>query len=52
MNINEQKISGPKFTVVGKPEIGAVSPLSGPKGAEMIINGLLLVKNLMKIRFL
>ena len=46
VNINEQKISGPKFTVVGKPEIGAVSPLSGPKGAEMIINGLLFSKEL------
>jgi hypothetical protein len=46
VNINEQKISGPKFTVVGKPEIGAISPLSGPKGAEMIISGLLFSKEL------
>ncbi|HAE68333.1 MAG TPA: hypothetical protein DCG77_14245, partial [Sphingobacterium sp.] len=46
VNINEQKISGPKFTVVGKPEIGAVSPLSGPKGAEMTISGLLFSKEL------
>ncbi|SPZ83754.1 Serine/threonine-protein kinase pknD [Sphingobacterium multivorum] len=35
-----------KFTVVGKPEIGAVSPLSGPKGAEMTISGLLFSKEL------
>ncbi|MFD2555503.1 IPT/TIG domain-containing protein [Sphingobacterium tabacisoli] len=39
VNINTQKITGPAFTVVGKPIIGAVSPLSGPKGAEMTING-------------
>jgi streptogramin lyase len=39
VNINEQKIIGPAFTVVGKPLIGTVSPLSGPKGAEMTING-------------
>ncbi|RKO69405.1 hypothetical protein D7322_21840 [Sphingobacterium puteale] len=44
VNINEQKISGPVFTVVGKPVIEAVSPLSGPKGAEMTINGLLFSK--------
>lgn len=39
VNINDQKIVGPAFTVVGKPLIGTVSPLSGPKGAEMTING-------------
>lgn len=44
VNINEQKISGPTFTVVGKPIIDAVSPLSGPKGAEMTISGLLFSK--------
>jgi len=46
VNINEQKISGPKFTVVGKPQIASVSPLSGPKGAEMTISGMLFSKEL------
>lgn len=39
VNINGQKITGPAFTVVGKPVISVVSPLSGPKGAVMTISG-------------
>jgi hypothetical protein len=39
VNINGQKITGPAFTVVGKPVINIVSPLSGPKGVEMVITG-------------
>lgn len=39
VNINNQKITGPAFTVVGKPIIGTVSPLSGPKDVEMTISG-------------
>lgn len=39
VNINNQKIPGPAFTVVGKPLVQSVTPLSGPKGAEMTIAG-------------
>ena len=39
VNINGQKITGPAFTVVGKPVINIVSPLSGPQGAVMTITG-------------
>lgn len=39
VNINGQKITGPAFTAVGKPVISVVSPLSGPGGAVMTING-------------
>ncbi|MBE9586220.1 IPT/TIG domain-containing protein [Mucilaginibacter sp. JRF] len=39
VTINGQKITGQRFTVVGKPVIGIVSPLSGPKGTEMTIQG-------------
>ncbi|MBO9636489.1 MAG: IPT/TIG domain-containing protein [Chitinophagaceae bacterium] len=39
VNINGQKITGPAFTVVGKPVINVVSPLSGPQGAVMTITG-------------
>ncbi len=39
VNINGQKITGPAFTVVGKPVISVVSPLSGPQGAVMTITG-------------
>ncbi|WP_293304867.1 IPT/TIG domain-containing protein [Pedobacter sp. UBA5917] len=41
VNINGQKITGPVFTVVAPPSIGIVTPLSGPKGAEMTISGTL-----------
>ncbi|MFZ4860746.1 IPT/TIG domain-containing protein [Sphingobacterium sp. Mn56C] len=46
VNINSQKITGPAFTVVGKPIIQTVSPLSGPKGAEMTITGDIFSKEL------
>ncbi|MBC9913496.1 IPT/TIG domain-containing protein [Chitinophaga varians] len=39
VNINGQKIVGPAFTVVPPPVIRLVSPLSGPAGAEMTIDG-------------
>lgn len=40
VNINGQKIAGPVFTVVAPPTIQIVTPLSGPKGAEMTISGI------------
>jgi hypothetical protein len=39
VNINGQKITGPTFSVVAAPSIQVVTPLSGPKGSEMIISG-------------
>ncbi|MBC8988117.1 IPT/TIG domain-containing protein [Pedobacter sp. N36a] len=39
VNINGQKIAGPVFRVVAAPTIQVVTPLSGPKGAEMTISG-------------
>ncbi|SKA03749.1 IPT/TIG domain-containing protein [Chitinophaga eiseniae] len=39
VTINGQKIVGPSFTVVPPPSLRLVSPLSGPAGAEMIIDG-------------
>ncbi|WP_256009830.1 IPT/TIG domain-containing protein [Desertivirga xinjiangensis] len=39
VNINGQKTTGPIFTVVAPPSIEMVTPLSGPKGAEMTISG-------------
>lgn len=39
VNINGQKITGPAFTVVGKPVLNVVSPLSGPQGSVMTITG-------------
>ncbi len=39
VTINGQKIVGPAFTVVPPPTLRLVSPLSGPAGAEMIIEG-------------
>ncbi|RFZ95476.1 hypothetical protein D0C36_08115 [Mucilaginibacter conchicola] len=39
VTINGQKITGQTFTVVGKPVINTVSPLSGPKGTQMTIQG-------------
>lgn len=39
VTINSQKITGPGFTVVAKPLVQMVSPLSGPKGTEMTIDG-------------
>nr|WP_121271002.1 IPT/TIG domain-containing protein [Pedobacter schmidteae] len=44
VNINGQKTTGPTFTVVAPPSIQVVTPLSGPKGAEMIISGALFSK--------
>jgi hypothetical protein len=41
VNINGQKITGPVFNVVAPPSIQVVTPLSGPKGAEMTITGTL-----------
>jgi len=41
VNINGQKTTGPTFTVVAPPAIEVVTPLSGPRGAEMIITGAL-----------
>ncbi|MQP26366.1 hypothetical protein GEO21_02395 [Sphingobacterium faecium] len=46
VNINNQKTTGPSFTVVDKPVIQTVTPLSGPKGAQMTINGSLFSKEL------
>lgn len=40
VTINGQKTSGPTFTIVPKPQIGTVTPLSGPAGTEMSISGL------------
>ncbi|ETZ24875.1 hypothetical protein N824_01200 [Pedobacter sp. V48] len=37
---NDQKVTGPLFTVVPMPVIESVTPLSGPSGAEMTILGL------------
>ncbi|MGN7720451.1 IPT/TIG domain-containing protein [Chitinophaga sp. 22620] len=39
VSINGQKISGPAFTVVPFPEISTVTPLSGPAGQVMTIEG-------------
>jgi len=39
VSINNQKTSGPVFTVVPVPVIQTVSPLSGPAGAVMTITG-------------
>jgi hypothetical protein len=39
VNINGQKITGPAFTVVAKPVVNVLSPLSGPQGAVMTITG-------------
>lgn len=39
VTINGQKTVGPAFTVVPPPSIRLVSPLSGPAGTEMIIEG-------------
>lgn len=39
VTINGQKTTGPVFTVVPPPVINTVSPLSGPRGAEMTISG-------------
>ena len=41
VTINGQKITGPDFSVVAAPTIEVVTPLSGPKGAEMTISGTL-----------
>ena len=41
VTINGQKITGPTFSVVAAPSIDVVTPLSGPKGAEMTISGTL-----------
>lgn len=46
VNINNQKTTGPSFTVVDKPIIQTVTPLSGPKGAQMTISGSLFSKEL------
>lgn len=40
VNISGQKISGPAFTVVPFPEITTVTPLSGPAGQVMTIEGI------------
>ncbi|WP_214225806.1 IPT/TIG domain-containing protein [Pedobacter sp. B4-66] len=40
VTINDQKATGPVFTVVPMPVIESVTPLSGPLGAEMTILGL------------
>lgn len=39
VSINDQKTTGPVFTVVAPPLINIVSPLSGPRGAQMTITG-------------
>ncbi|MEJ2903439.1 IPT/TIG domain-containing protein [Pedobacter panaciterrae] len=39
VTINDQKATGPVFTVVPMPVIESVTPLSGPSGAEMTILG-------------
>lgn len=38
--INDQKTTGPDFTIVPLPTISGVTPLSGPAGTEMTITGL------------
>ncbi|WP_295125424.1 IPT/TIG domain-containing protein [uncultured Chitinophaga sp.] len=40
VTIAGQKTTGPAFTTVPPPQIFTVSPLSGPAGQEMTINGL------------
>ncbi|UCJ05716.1 IPT/TIG domain-containing protein [Chitinophaga pendula] len=40
VTINGQQITGPTFTVVPPPVIVAVTPLSGPAGTRMTIDGL------------
>lgn len=40
VTINNQKVTGPVFTVVPMPVIESVTPLSGPAGTEMTIVGL------------
>ncbi|MET4545584.1 hypothetical protein ABIE26_002902 [Pedobacter africanus] len=40
VTINNQKATGPVFTVVPMPVIQSVTPLSGPSGTEMTILGL------------
>lgn len=40
VTINNQKATGPVFTVVPMPVIESVTPLSGPSGTEMTIVGL------------
>lgn len=37
--INAQKTVGPQFTVVSAPTLSVVSPLSGPAGTQMTIQG-------------
>ncbi|WP_316822472.1 IPT/TIG domain-containing protein [Pedobacter gandavensis] len=39
VTINQQKITGPVFTVVPPPTIVGVTPLSGPAGSVMTITG-------------
>lgn len=39
VTINQQKITGPVFTVVPPPTIAGVTPLSGPGGSVMTITG-------------
>ncbi|QIL41324.1 hypothetical protein G7074_19890 [Pedobacter sp. HDW13] len=39
VDINGQKTIGPVFKVVSSPILQFVSPLSGPKGVEMVITG-------------
>ncbi|MNK05820.1 IPT/TIG domain protein [compost metagenome] len=46
LKINNQKTTGPTFSVVGKPVILGVTPLSGPKGSVMTISGSLFSKEL------
>ncbi|WP_312186313.1 IPT/TIG domain-containing protein [Sphingobacterium sp.] len=46
LKINNQKTTGPTFTVIGKPVIIGVTPLSGPKGSVMTISGSLFSKEL------
>ncbi|WP_160715383.1 IPT/TIG domain-containing protein [Chitinophaga solisilvae] len=40
VTINGQKTTGPAFTTVPPPTIVSVTPLSGPKGLDMTINGI------------
>lgn len=39
VTVNNQKVTGPVFTLVGLPVIQNVTPLSGPAGAVMTITG-------------
>jgi len=39
VTVNKQKVVGPVFNVVALPVIASVTPLSGPAGALMTING-------------